>query len=187
MARLPIHLSINIPGVPGAGPRTASQQRHDIMVIAIDGKWIWDSWYAHDGQHCHGFFLQADRSPDRPRPAPSERDAGPCGVAGPDQLDPSWHHVRPAAQGPGLGRQHHLDRVGGAGRRGAVASVLHRHHAGRKLAVSAHRPCHLDRSAHLGAGGRRAVPGPDRARTPTATKRTTWSATGTTGPCATLG
>ena len=32
------------------------------MVIAIDGKWIWDSWYAHDGGKWHGYFLQADRS-----------------------------------------------------------------------------------------------------------------------------
>ena len=32
------------------------------MVIAIDGKWIWDSWYAKDGDTFHGFFLQADRS-----------------------------------------------------------------------------------------------------------------------------
>lgn len=30
------------------------------MVIAIDGKWIWDSWYATDGETYHGFFLQAD-------------------------------------------------------------------------------------------------------------------------------
>ena len=32
------------------------------MVIAIDGKWIWDSWYAKDGDTYHGFFLQADTS-----------------------------------------------------------------------------------------------------------------------------
>lgn len=32
------------------------------MVIAIDGKWIWDSWYVHDGFRWHGYFLQADRS-----------------------------------------------------------------------------------------------------------------------------
>jgi beta-fructofuranosidase len=32
------------------------------MVIAIDGKWIWDSWYAFDGTQWHGYFLQADRS-----------------------------------------------------------------------------------------------------------------------------
>ncbi len=32
------------------------------MVIAIDDKWIWDSWYAHDGERWHGYFLQADRS-----------------------------------------------------------------------------------------------------------------------------
>lgn len=32
------------------------------MVIALKDKWIWDSWYAHDGTHWHGFFLQADKS-----------------------------------------------------------------------------------------------------------------------------
>ena len=32
------------------------------MTISIPGKWIWDSWYAHDGERWHGFFLQADRS-----------------------------------------------------------------------------------------------------------------------------
>ena len=32
------------------------------MVIAIDGKWLWDSWYVHDGTRWHGYFLQADRS-----------------------------------------------------------------------------------------------------------------------------
>jgi beta-fructofuranosidase len=32
------------------------------MVIAIDGKWLWDSWYIHDGARWHGYFLQADRS-----------------------------------------------------------------------------------------------------------------------------
>lgn len=32
------------------------------MVIALKDKWIWDSWYAHDGERYHGFFLQADKS-----------------------------------------------------------------------------------------------------------------------------
>ena len=32
------------------------------MVIALDDKWIWDSWYAHDGEVWHGYFLQADKS-----------------------------------------------------------------------------------------------------------------------------
>lgn len=32
------------------------------MVIALDRKWIWDSWYVNDGQRWHGFFLQADKS-----------------------------------------------------------------------------------------------------------------------------
>ena len=32
------------------------------MVIAIKDKWIWDSWYAKDGDTYHGFFLQADRA-----------------------------------------------------------------------------------------------------------------------------
>jgi beta-fructofuranosidase len=32
------------------------------MVIALEDKWIWDSWYAHDGDTWHAFFLQADKS-----------------------------------------------------------------------------------------------------------------------------
>ena len=32
------------------------------MVIALDDKWIWDSWYAHDGTRWHGYFLQAPKS-----------------------------------------------------------------------------------------------------------------------------
>lgn len=32
------------------------------MTIDLPDKWIWDSWYVHDGARWHGFFLQADRS-----------------------------------------------------------------------------------------------------------------------------
>jgi beta-fructofuranosidase len=32
------------------------------MTLAIKDKYIWDSWYAHDGLKWHGYFLQADRS-----------------------------------------------------------------------------------------------------------------------------
>jgi len=32
------------------------------MVIALKDKWIWDSWYARDGDRWHGYFLQADKS-----------------------------------------------------------------------------------------------------------------------------
>ena len=32
------------------------------MVIALEKQWIWDSWYAHDGQRHHGYFLKADKS-----------------------------------------------------------------------------------------------------------------------------
>ena len=32
------------------------------MVIALENQWIWDSWYAHDGDKWHGFFLKADKS-----------------------------------------------------------------------------------------------------------------------------
>jgi beta-fructofuranosidase len=32
------------------------------LVIALEKKWIWDSWYVNDGQRWHGFFLQADKS-----------------------------------------------------------------------------------------------------------------------------
>lgn len=32
------------------------------MAISLPDKWIWDSWYAHDGERWHGFFLQADKA-----------------------------------------------------------------------------------------------------------------------------
>ena len=32
------------------------------MVIAIEDKFIWDSWYVRDGDLWHGYFLQAPRS-----------------------------------------------------------------------------------------------------------------------------
>ena len=32
------------------------------MPIRIEDKFVWDSWYAHDGERWHGYFLQAPRS-----------------------------------------------------------------------------------------------------------------------------
>ena len=32
------------------------------MALALKDKWLWDSWYAHDGNRWHGYFLQADKS-----------------------------------------------------------------------------------------------------------------------------
>lgn len=32
------------------------------MTISIDDKWVWDSWYARDGETWHAYFLQADKS-----------------------------------------------------------------------------------------------------------------------------
>ena len=32
------------------------------MVIALKEKWIWDSWYAQEGNRWHGYFLQADKT-----------------------------------------------------------------------------------------------------------------------------
>jgi beta-fructofuranosidase len=31
------------------------------MVIALDDFWIWDSWYVHDGEQWHAFFLKAEK------------------------------------------------------------------------------------------------------------------------------
>lgn len=36
------------------------------MTIALNEKWIWDSWYTHDGKQWHGYFLQADKSLGNP-------------------------------------------------------------------------------------------------------------------------
>ena len=32
------------------------------MTLVLPDKWIWDSWFAHDGDQWHVFFLQADKS-----------------------------------------------------------------------------------------------------------------------------
>lgn len=32
------------------------------MVLALKDQWIWDSWYAHDGDRWHVYFLKADKS-----------------------------------------------------------------------------------------------------------------------------
>ena len=32
------------------------------MTIALPDKWIWDQWYARDGDTLHAFFLQADKA-----------------------------------------------------------------------------------------------------------------------------
>lgn len=36
------------------------------MVIALENDWIWDSWYAHDGDRWHGYFLKAPKSLGNP-------------------------------------------------------------------------------------------------------------------------
>ena len=32
------------------------------MTIALEHDWIWDSWYVHDGELWHGYFLKAPKS-----------------------------------------------------------------------------------------------------------------------------
>lgn len=32
------------------------------MAIALENEWIWDSWYAHDGDQWHCYFLKAPKS-----------------------------------------------------------------------------------------------------------------------------
>ncbi len=36
------------------------------MVLRLDDKWVWDSWYVRDGGAWHAFFLQAPRSIEEP-------------------------------------------------------------------------------------------------------------------------
>lgn len=36
------------------------------MVLALDDKWIWDSWYVRDGETWHAYFLQAPKSLEDP-------------------------------------------------------------------------------------------------------------------------
>ena len=32
------------------------------MVLKLEDKWVWDSWYVRDGELWHAYFLQADKS-----------------------------------------------------------------------------------------------------------------------------
>ncbi|WP_417522622.1 levansucrase [Marinovum sp.] len=32
------------------------------MTLKLENDWIWDSWYAHDGERWHGYFLKAPKS-----------------------------------------------------------------------------------------------------------------------------
>ena len=36
------------------------------MVIALNDEWIWDSWYLHDGETWHAYFLKAPKSLEDP-------------------------------------------------------------------------------------------------------------------------
>jgi beta-fructofuranosidase len=36
------------------------------MVLRLDDRWVWDSWYVRDGGRWHAFFLQAPRSIEEP-------------------------------------------------------------------------------------------------------------------------
>ncbi len=36
------------------------------MAMKLQDKWVWDSWYAHDGNLWHGYFLQAPRDLEHP-------------------------------------------------------------------------------------------------------------------------
>ena len=32
------------------------------MALRLEDKWIWDSWYAFDGERYHAFYLHASRA-----------------------------------------------------------------------------------------------------------------------------
>ncbi len=36
------------------------------MVLRLDDKWVWDSWYVRDGGRWHAFFLEAPRAIEEP-------------------------------------------------------------------------------------------------------------------------
>lgn len=59
------------------------------MVIALEDKWIWDSWFAHDGEVWHGFFLQADKALRDPELRHWNVTQGHA--VSPDLV--SWHHL----------------------------------------------------------------------------------------------
>ena len=156
------------------------------MTIAVPGKWLWDSWYAHDGDRWHGFFLQADSSlgdPDLRHFNVSQGHATSTDLVDLDHLGTIFG---PSARS-GLGRLHDLDRLGGRGRRRPLAPLLHRHAPvrGRLYQRIGHATStDLHNWTRVGDGLCLDLDGPSGR---VITRRSTRSATGTTAPCATPG
>ena len=69
------------------------------MVLKLDDHLVWDSWYAHDGERWHAFFLKADRSIGDPELQALERQPRSLGQRRPDGVGPSGHVLSPS-EGP---------------------------------------------------------------------------------------
>ena len=133
------------------------------MVLEVPGKWLWDSWYARDGELWHGYFLQADRALGDPELRHWNVTQGHAVSRDLKVLGAARHLLR-AGAGARLGRLHHLDGLGAQGSRRHLAPLLHRHDPGRGRPEAAHRPRDEPRRAFLGPRRRRARARPLRRR-----------------------
>ena len=100
------------------------------VALRLDEHWLWDFWFARDGDDVHVFYLQAPRVARRPRAAPRQRDDRPRRLARParaGRCSPTRSApARPARSttsppGPAASSRHD----------GALAPLLHRHRARR--------------------------------------------------------
>jgi hypothetical protein len=171
MAYLTAHHRAGAGLLPGAATRLHRVDRIDgrerLMVIALEDKWIWDSWYAHDGDTWHAFFLQGATSHLATRSCGTSTSAWATRSA--DDLS-HWEHLGTCfapAEGPAWDDYTTWTGSWCATTRGCgTCSTPGR--AGPRMGLPADRPCHVLRPARLAARGRRALPrphGPERGPT----------------------
>jgi ABC-type glycerol-3-phosphate transport system permease component len=148
--------SCNAPSSPRS-PRPGSRDSH--MVLALDDQWIWDSWYAHDGDRWHAFFLKADKSLINPDLRHFNVSQGHACQRRPGQLGASRHLPRPSE---GEAWDDYTTWTGSVVRDDGLWHLFYtgsRNPRRGSTSGSATRP---PTTCTLGTGGRRALPRHDR-------------------------
>ena len=131
--------------------RRPSMTQSRPVALRLDGHWVWDFWFARDGDDVHVFYLQAPRSLGDPELRHVNATIGHA--VSRDLRD--WE-VLPDALGAGApGAFDDLATWTGSVLRhdGALAHVLQRHRARRGRAGAADRQRGLRRPRDLGARG----------------------------------
>ena len=135
---------------PAGDPGSAHDWKDATPVpLRLPDHWLWDFWFAVDGDDVHVFYLQAPRALGDPELRHHNATIGHA-----VSRDLRRWEVLPDALGARrprrVRRPRHVDRQRRAPRR-PLAPLLHRHRARRGRRGAADRPRHLRRPADLGA------------------------------------